>query len=101
MATNHDKRTIRYTRNRSRALTSNVTVRIDNKGAPPAGKVIVRYKLVTAIKQHPANNVRFVKCFTDWKGPIMGALPEVVGMRDRGWEESVQDMSRIGYHIFE
>ena len=25
---------------------------------------------------------------------IMGALPEVVGMRDRGWEESVQDMNR-------
>ena len=29
----------------------------------------------------------------------MGALPEVVCMRDRGWEESVQDMSRIGYYI--
>ena len=24
----------------------------------------------------------------------MGALPEVVCMRDRGWEKSVQDMSR-------
>ena len=31
----------------------------------------------------------------------MGVLPEAVGMRDRGWEESVQDMSRIGYYIFE
>ena len=31
----------------------------------------------------------------------MGALPEVVGMRDRGWEESVQDMSRVGYNISE
>ena len=61
----------------------------------------VRYKLVTAIEEHPANKVQFGKCITDWKGPIMGALPEVVGMCDRGWEESVQDMSRIGYHIFE
>ena len=42
-----------------------------------------------------------LKCVTDWKGPIMGALPEVVCMRDWRWEESVQDMSRIGYHIFE
>ena len=31
----------------------------------------------------------------------MGALPEVVGMRDWGWEESMQDMSRIRYDIFE
>ena len=36
MATNHDRRTKRYTNNRGRAITSNVTVRIDNKGAPPA-----------------------------------------------------------------
>ena len=31
----------------------------------------------------------------------MGALPEVVCMRNRGWEESVQDMSLVGYYIFE
>ena len=86
MATNHDKRTIRYTHKRGRALTSNVTVRIDNKGAPPANieSGRVRYKLVTAIKQHPTNSVQFGKCVTDWKGPVMGALPEVVCMRDRG-----------------
>ena len=72
---------------------NNVTVQIGNKGAPPAN--IVREFLVAAIKQHPTNKVHFGKCVTDWEGPIMGALPEVVCVRDRGWEESVQDMSRI------
>jgi len=49
--------------------------------------------LVAAIKQHPANKVQFGKGVADWKGPIMCALPEVVCMREGGWEESVQDMS--------
>ena len=36
LATDHDRRTKRYTHNRGRGITSNVTVRINNKGASPA-----------------------------------------------------------------
>ena len=54
-------------------------------------KYRVRHKLVTAIKQHPANKVQFGNCVTAWKGPIMFALFEVMGMRDRRWEETMQD----------
>ena len=31
----------------------------------------------------------------------MGALPEVVNMRDWGREESMEDVGRIGYDVFE